>query len=143
MKSILILTLAFVGYTDLNNSIKNCTQNCDKDRDIRTSISEDVFIIPTKTLEQSPNLPLRSAIADSSFGWASNMSVFAIKMGKGNSNAYRMVSFDVQSNAHDTMQVRCYRCALGQATRETNQEFCMKNYGFWDTSKGQAKAACK
>lgn len=52
--------------------------------------------------------------------------------------------------SHDTYQVRCYRCALGQNIGKygTNADddmslWCIENYGFWNINKEQTMEKCK
>lgn len=47
------------------------------------------------------------------------------------------------NGGHDTFQLRCYRCGLGQKIGVVNKEFCMTQYKMWDTEKSVIKQKCK
>lgn len=55
----------------------------------------------------------------------------------------RVVSLVSQSGAHDTFQLNCYRCALGQAGERIDKKFCESQYEIWDATKEVAKRRCK
>lgn len=62
---------------------------------------------------------------------------------QGDQISARSLDSDASGNANDTIQVRCYRCGMGQKIGMIDEKFCKEQYGIWDVSKGEVKARCK
>lgn len=54
-----------------------------------------------------------------------------------------LVKANVSNTAHNTFQVRCYRCGLGQRVGISSKQWCLENNYKWDLTKDAVKKVCK
>lgn len=69
-----------------------------------------------------------------------NGNTFTVSVQEGQIVATEMA---YSNGGHDTYQLRCYRCGLGQKIGVVNKEFCMSEYKMWDAEKNVVKQKCK
>lgn len=67
--------------------------------------------------------------------------VFAIQNQPG--APFDVAELTSRSGSHDTFQLQCYRCALGQNVGNASREYCQRDWQIWDADKTRTKALCK